>query len=135
MEHIDAYITTTNRIVDQINNGYLKTISEPAHTFYPECEGIIQEVMNRQSIASVLVLKVGARVMFTSNKPELGYVNGTLGTIMEFKSDCISILLECGSTIDVKKEQWEQVEIKKHFSSTKKMDQKENSWCSASIPS
>ena len=42
MEHIDAYITTTNRIVDQINNGYLKTISEPAHTFYPECEGIIQ---------------------------------------------------------------------------------------------
>ncbi|MGH9463565.1 MAG: AAA family ATPase [Vicinamibacteria bacterium] len=34
-----------------------------------------------------LALKRGARVMFTRNNPAEGFVNGTLGTVVEFKKD------------------------------------------------
>lgn len=53
-----------------------------------------------------LELKVGAKVMFTKNNPEKGFVNGTTGKILEFKYDIPRVQLSGGMVIDVEPMDW-----------------------------
>ena len=53
-----------------------------------------------------LELKVGAKVMFTKNNPDKGFVNGTTGVITEFKYDIPRVQVANGMIIDVEPMDW-----------------------------
>ncbi|MES2622876.1 MAG: PIF1 family DEAD/DEAH box helicase [Patescibacteria group bacterium] len=53
-----------------------------------------------------LELKIGAKVMFTKNNPDKGFVNGTTGTIVEFHFDMPRVKVANGMTIDVEPMDW-----------------------------
>jgi ATP-dependent DNA helicase PIF1 len=53
-----------------------------------------------------LELKVGAKVMFTKNSPDKGFVNGTTGIIKEFKFDIPRVQIANGMIIDVEPMDW-----------------------------
>ncbi|MDR3581962.1 MAG: PIF1 family DEAD/DEAH box helicase [Candidatus Pacebacteria bacterium] len=84
-----ARLYTHNEDVNGINDAELRKL-----TGTPE---VVYEVLERGAAALVgklkkdhkidrLVLKKGARVMFTRNNRGMGYVNGTLGEVIDFTS-------------------------------------------------
>jgi PIF1-like helicase/Helix-turn-helix domain len=54
----------------------------------------------------ILRLKKGAQVMFVKNNRELGYANGTRGTVVECSYDHIIVKTFDGRDIDVSRESW-----------------------------
>lgn len=78
---------THNADVDAINNIELGKLSnEPKH-YFMQSRGVGKLVadLKRNCLASEnLILKIGAVVMFVKNNFEKGYVNGTLGTVVNF---------------------------------------------------
>jgi ATP-dependent exoDNAse (exonuclease V) alpha subunit len=57
-----------------------------------------------------LVVKEGARIMFTTNDPEKRWVNGTLGTILRIRKKGLSKY----PTLEVELEDGEEVEVNQH---------------------
>ena len=117
---------THNLDVDRINEEELDKLPGEVHTFEMEEEGMqASEKANEYLLGMLkrgclspqkLRLKVGARVMFTRNKynedKEQLWVNGTLGTVIEFDEDNGRPVVE---TIDgdihvPDKEKWEYSE-------------------------
>lgn len=56
-----------------------------------------------------LVLKKDAQVMMIRNDKERKWVNGTLGRVLDLSTKGIKVLLESGSTVNVEKETWENI--------------------------
>lgn len=89
----DAFLTklySHNIDVDAINYAELGKIKKPAVTFRMESEGPAELVkgLKRGCMApEELVLKEGAVVMFVKNNPNKGYINGTLGKVIDFDTD------------------------------------------------
>ncbi|TSC84815.1 MAG: ATPase AAA [Parcubacteria group bacterium Gr01-1014_13] len=78
---------THNLNVDRTNDAMLETFSGHPVTFTMKTKGapMLIETLQRGCLSPYnLVLKVGAKVMFTKNNPKEGYVNGTLGTVEAF---------------------------------------------------
>lgn len=78
-----------NADVDRLNAEELAKLAAPAKTFFMRSQGkdAVVEGLKRGCLSpEVLVLKEGAAVMFTKNSPQGKFVNGTLGTIVEFES-------------------------------------------------
>ena len=78
---------THNADVDRMNDSELGRITGDVHTYVMESQGNAKLVEGlRKSCISPenLSLKLGAVVMFTKNNFEAGYVNGTLGTVIDF---------------------------------------------------
>ena len=75
---------THNFDVDRINKGQLIQIDSSAKVFEAKVAGnpALIEVLKKSVLADeVLELKIGAKVMFVRNNFDVGYVNGTLGTV------------------------------------------------------
>jgi ATP-dependent DNA helicase PIF1 len=80
---------THNIDVDVVNNRYLSLIKSDGKTYHMVHKGSssLTESLKKSCLSpEELTLKVGARVMFTKNQVEGGYVNGTLGKVKEFNS-------------------------------------------------
>ncbi len=78
---------THNLNVDRTNDAMLATFSGHPVTFTMKTKGapMLVETLQRGCLSPYnLVLKVGAKVMFTKNNPKEGFVNGTLGTVEGF---------------------------------------------------
>ena len=78
---------THNLNVDRTNDAMLETFSGHPVTFTMKTKGApgLVATLQRGCLSPYnLVLKVGAKVMFTKNNPKEGYVNGTLGTVEAF---------------------------------------------------
>jgi len=78
---------THNIDVDTVNDTKLKEIKGQARRFTMSGKGnrIMQEVLIKNCLSPrVLELKMDALVMCTKNNFEAGYVNGTLGRVVEF---------------------------------------------------
>lgn len=74
--------------VDRINNEELQKISGPSKTFRMAEHGpqsLVEQLQRGCLSPQALVLKPGAVVMFTKNSPKGIFVNGTLGTVTDFK--------------------------------------------------
>jgi ATP-dependent DNA helicase PIF1 len=83
--HTRLYAHNAN--VDRVNDAQLKALPGDARVFDMRSFGSARFVESlKKSCLSPeqLALKVGARVMFTKNNPEAGFVNGTLGEVMGF---------------------------------------------------
>ena len=78
---------THNLNVDRTNDAMLGTFSGHPVTFTMTTKGApgLVATLQRGCLSPYnLVLKVGAKVMFTKNNPKEGFVNGTLGTVESF---------------------------------------------------
>ena len=78
---------THNMDVDRINKGQLLNIDSSSRIFKAKVSGnpALIEVLKKSVLAEeILELKIGAKVMFVRNNFEVGFVNGTLGTVTGF---------------------------------------------------
>lgn len=78
---------THNINVDKINQDELAAIDEPAHHFEAIKEGdkeLVQTLQKNAKSPETLVLKRGAKVMFTKNNSLLDIYNGTMGEVVGF---------------------------------------------------
>jgi ATP-dependent exoDNAse (exonuclease V) alpha subunit len=102
---------THNANVDEINSQELSAMPGRGTTYkmtgYGD-EHLVKNLKNSCLASEELVLKKGALVMFLKNNFELGYVNGTLGTISECESGKNPVVLtKDGIHITVPLANWE----------------------------
>ncbi|MEK7680861.1 MAG: PIF1 family DEAD/DEAH box helicase [Patescibacteria group bacterium] len=80
---------THNADVDRVNDAMLASIKGKPVTFDMTSHGSTGLVFSLKKgcmSPETLVLKIGAKVMFTKNNQKEGFVNGTLGTVENFNS-------------------------------------------------
>lgn len=86
----DTRLYTHNADVDRINSEELAKIDEKEHN-YRMIEGgedVPLQTLKRQCLSPQnLALKKGATVMFTRNNFHEGYVNGSIGTVVDIKKN------------------------------------------------
>lgn len=101
---------THNVDVDFINNQELGKLSRKENVYQMSSSGAkkLVDVLKKNCLApEALRLKKGANVMFIKNNFELGYVNGTLGTIIGFESSGAPIVKTFkGNRIVASPESW-----------------------------
>lgn len=114
LDHIGAVteLHTTNVDVDSINDAQLAAIDGKSRTYSMTSTGgkNYVESLKRSCLASEkLVLKKGALVMCIKNNQEKKYVNGSLGTVVDFETltDYPVVELKNGRKITVTPETWE----------------------------
>jgi len=103
-------LTTINAKADNINQARLKRIDEPELIYEAKLEGDFGERENQLPAPRTLELKVGAQVMFLRNHG--GWVNGTVGKILELGDEFARVAIESGpfkGEVTVEKETWERV--------------------------
>lgn len=100
-------LATRRDAVDQINQSHLQALRTPNHIF----TGIIKGDFPEQSLPTdcVLELKEDAQVVFVKNDMEKRWVNGTIGKIIAFGKEEITVELEDGTKHAVLPEIWENV--------------------------
>ena len=102
---------THNADVDAINKTHLEALPGKPHEYAMSWRGSfgLTEILKKSCLApETLVLKEGAQVMFVKNNYEVGYVNGTLGEVIDFNADGAPIVRTFdGSEIEVKQASWE----------------------------
>lgn len=81
---------THNADVDSVNAAALKALEADKEYFYATTTGdktLVESLRKAVLAPDDLELKVGANVMFVKNNYEMGYMNGTLGTVTGFSKD------------------------------------------------
>lgn len=98
-----------NENVDRINQESLKEIQNPSHVYQMTARGAraLVESLKAQCLSpETLELKEGAKVLFTRNNFDMGYVNGTLGEVVGFTALGAPIVKTKTSTITVEPIDW-----------------------------
>jgi ATP-dependent exoDNAse (exonuclease V) alpha subunit len=103
---------TTNRDVDYINNRKMEELAgefvdyQMTHT---GSENYVERMKRSCLAPEVLRLKKGALVMALKNDPEQGFVNGSIGTVVDFVGPFKNPVVEFrnGRTITVNEVSWE----------------------------
>jgi ATP-dependent DNA helicase PIF1 len=107
-EHTQLYPHNEN--VDRLNDAQLAKIDTQDSSYRMTSQGnknIVEALKKGCLSPEVLVVKVGARVMFTRNNFEAGYVNGTLGTVTGFSAGGYPLVrTREGKTIEVDPIEW-----------------------------
>ena len=109
----DVYPTklyTHNKDVNAINNFELELLPGEAKTYQMAETGnadLVEQLTRGCLAPQVLNLKVGAKVMFVKNNPGSGYMNGTVGEVIEIDEDYPVVLTKSGDEIIVQPESWE----------------------------
>lgn len=86
---------THNVDVDAINNRELDKIEEEEfdyHMFSKGKAGLVRSLKKSCLAPEILILKKGAKVMFVKNGFDKGYVNGTLGEVIDFDDEDAPII-------------------------------------------
>ncbi|MEN9749215.1 MAG: hypothetical protein RL149_293 [Actinomycetota bacterium] len=129
MPHQDILrLATINRTVDSVNISRLAQIADKPRVFTATASGDMKAFERVQPAETRLELKVGAQVMFIKNDDSSPFkdsdgtsirrwVNGTIGHVVEFKSDSHVIVEVDGERFDVGRATWEKVkyEIEEYF--------------------
>jgi len=105
-------LTTTNARADQINGAGLRAITNDAKVYSGKTTGKFNIDERNLPSSANLVLKVGAKVMFTATDSGFPkrWVNGTIGVVRELLDDKVRVLVKNGSytnTVEVTSHQWE----------------------------
>lgn len=78
---------THNADVDEINQNHLKHIDEKEYSFLAQTDGnqkLTDSLTGSVRAPETLILKKHAKVMFVKNNFERGYINGSLGEVIDF---------------------------------------------------
>ncbi len=109
-----VHLTTTNKMAQQRNDIELSKIGLKEWKLKALSAG---ELGTRKMPSEALLkVKVGARIMFTTNDPSKRWVNGSLGTIKRIatkglsKYPVIDVELESGDRVEVTQHKWEVFE-------------------------
>ena len=101
---------THNEDVDRLNYDMLSQIEEEPHVYDMASEGheVAVSILKKQCLSPErLELKKGALVMFTRNNWDTGYVNGTIGTVIEFLREGMPVVrTKDGQEIVVLRAEW-----------------------------
>ncbi len=105
-------LLTVNVDVDNVNNAQLDELEGEVYEYEMETHGgkkYVEQLQRSCLAPQTLRLKKGAAVMCIKNAPDRKYVNGSLGTVIDFedKTDLPVVELTNGRTITVKPETWE----------------------------
>lgn len=79
-----------NADADRINTAELARLPGEAHVFRMASQGpeaLVEQIKRGCLSPEVLVLKAGAKVMFTKNSPDSSFVNGTTGEVTHFQEE------------------------------------------------
>ncbi|MDE5661433.1 MAG: ATP-binding domain-containing protein, partial [Muribaculaceae bacterium] len=93
--------------VKRINDLHLERLDAPETVYVGDVTGEFPASSYPTDLE--LRLKAGAQVIFLRNDPERRFVNGTLGIVETADSDCLTVRLEDGETIEVEPVIWENV--------------------------
>ena len=121
----DAPVTelyTKNINVDTVNQAKLDAMEGEIHEYAMTSTGRANAVesLKRSCLSpETLQLKKGAFVMFVKNSLEKKYVNGTLGTVVDFvpETDYPIVQTSLGKKIEVKPDSWEMRDGEKKIAS------------------
>lgn len=108
-EEAYVYLTSHNRMADEINVKKLKELPGKSHFYKAEIIGNFNE--NQYPNDEILELKVGAQIMFLRNDAsgERRYFNGKLAEVVEVEEKEISVIIDGEDEIfKLKKENWDQ---------------------------
>lgn len=107
---VPTKLFTHNADVDQLNIVELEKLSGRSKKFKASTKGnqkLIETLKKSVLAQEHLELKEEAKVMFVRNNPEQGYVNGTLGKVVDFDEEGYPIVKTIhGKKITVKQETW-----------------------------
>lgn len=104
-----ARITTHHKFADPINDSKLAALPGPSQEFRAEEKGdaIALAILDKQCLSPrLLILKEGARTVFTRNDPDGAYVNGTMGTVRSLGSFGPVVETDRGHVLYVGKSLW-----------------------------
>lgn len=110
------HLYTHNVDVDKLNNEKLSLLSTHPRIFTMSSKGSKKRVESLKKgllVPEVLTLKKGASVMFVKNHLRGDYVNGTLGTVVDFKDSLPIVETHDGTTLTVEYESWSIIENEK----------------------
>lgn len=101
---------THNLDVNSINLQALNALSTPTKNFKASVKGnekLLEAFKKSVPAGEHMQLKVGAKVMFVKNNPEVGYVNGSMGEVVRFDEIGIPVVkLLDGREIIASPEKW-----------------------------
>lgn len=101
---------THNSEADAINVESLAEVEGKSHVFHMVSKGarsLVESLKQNCLSPESLILKEGAVVMFTRNNFEAGYVNGTLGEVVDFASSGYPIVkTKAGQRIEATPGEW-----------------------------
>lgn len=105
---------THNANVDSLNQQHLQQLKEDEVLFKADYEGnekLIETLKSSVRAPEELILKKHAKVMFVKNNFDVGYINGTLGEVIDFieddsKNTLPVVQLLSGENIIVEPETW-----------------------------
>jgi len=106
-------LDTHNQKVDTINEMKLDMLDAPAKSYKMSEHGnekVVKALKANCLSPELLILKVGAKVMFTKNDIEKRWVNGTQAEVVQLDNDCVKVLMRSGVTEDVYPDEWAQTE-------------------------
>ena len=98
-------ICSTNEEAKRINESNLASIQGEASTFMAEVSG---DMPKDTPCEEVLRIKVGARVLITKNGE--GYVNGSIGTVVDMRPDkrSVDVSIDGGKKVTILPSSWER---------------------------
>lgn len=106
-------LDTHNQKVDKINEAKLDMIDAEPKTYVMSEYGnekVIKALKSSCLSPERLILKPGAKVMFTKNDMDKRWVNGTQGEVVQCDEASVKVRLRTGATYDVGIEEWAQTE-------------------------
>lgn len=103
-------LAARNRTVEEINARNLAALKTPAATYNADTLGDVDP--NSFTTPQQLVLKVGARVMFTRNDPNQRWVNGSLAEVTHCGKATVTVKMPDGETHIVEPTKWETTKYK-----------------------
>jgi ATP-dependent DNA helicase PIF1 len=109
------YLTTTNRIADQVNLRKLEQLSTPEVTMAGTLTGHFKD--KQLPTTQELMIKINAQVMLLNNDSEGRWINGSIGRVTDIVEtsrgvDHIQVELMTGETVAVKPFTWEMFHYK-----------------------
>jgi ATP-dependent DNA helicase PIF1 len=109
-DNLTINLTTTNALAEQINTKHLEKLDSVSHYFTADIEGEFGK--EYLPTATTLHVKAGAQVMMVNNDLYGGWVNGTLGKIVEIDmrrpgKESIIVELADGDEVEVFPNTWE----------------------------
>ncbi len=115
-----------NREVERDNTERLAALPGKEHVFEMKKYGpkqLVKAIVKGCISPELLKLKEGAMVMFTKNNPKKGFINGTLGTVVTFDTDCELPIVKTfdGKTVIAKQMNWDVLENGKVVASVKQI--------------
>jgi hypothetical protein len=103
-------LAATNNVADAYNRRGMDYLAGAAVAFQGEFKGEAPRNAGNDRLPApmTLLLKSGARVIFTQNDPEGRWVNGTLGTVLALEDETVHVRLDAGVDVEVERATWPQ---------------------------